>query len=83
MVLHANDEPRRNGPRDETVQEMGDVRTAAGIVAHRPEDVKKPGMPAAMSAGPRGRTGQPGCGFGRSRAAGGTFFGKTVLFYLN
>jgi hypothetical protein len=40
---------------------MGDVRTAPGIVAHRPEDVKNPGIPAL----------------------GETFFGKTVLFYLN
>ena len=58
------------------------MRTVAGIVAHRPEDVKKPGMPAAMSAGP-----------GVDRAARlrvrplldrwGTFFGEMVLFYLN
>src|SRR5262245_38649286 len=69
----------RRAPAERPKGMGGRAQAAAGIVAHRPEDVKKPGIPAAMSVGP-----------GVDQAARlpvrpllRMVFGKTVRFYLN
>src|SRR5262249_53912497 len=70
----------RRAPAERPKGMGGRAQAATGIVAHRPEDVKKPGMPAAMSVGPAW-TRQPGYRFGRSRAApGGWFSAKRCYF---
>src|SRR5262245_37618896 len=55
------------------------VRAAAGIVAHRPYEVKNRDMPAAVSIGvgmrPRAAT--------SPTRSGRCFFGRMVLSYLN